>query len=71
MTICSYKFHAIGQGCFFTGIFKDQDTNKEVLNFVFDCGSKTAGTYLQDEITKFKAKIKKKHGKPVIDLLMV
>lgn len=72
MTICSYKFHAIGQGCFFTGIFKDQLKGREVLNFVFDCGSKTAGSYLTDEITKFKAKIEKKEdGKAVIDLLMI
>jgi hypothetical protein len=72
MTTCSYKFHAIGQGCFFTGIFKDQAEDQDVLIFVFDCGSKTAGSYLTDEITKFKAKIKKTEGgRPVIDLLMV
>lgn len=69
MTTCNYHFRPVGQGCFFTGIFTKN--NKQALNFVYDCGTDTGGTFLDDAIKTFKSELRVIDHKPVIDLLMI
>jgi len=69
MTRCSYQFRPVGQGCFFTGIYTKN--SRHVFNFVYDCGTDTGGSYLNDEINRFKSEISIGGKKSVIDLLMI
>ncbi|WP_046759149.1 ComEC/Rec2 family competence protein [Kordia jejudonensis] len=45
-----FKFHPIGQGCFYTGLIPYDD--KEFV-MVYDCGSVSSGLYLEEAITTF------------------
>lgn len=59
----NFKFHPVGQGCFYTGVIPYDDDKEFVM--VYDCGSVTSGTYLGDAIADFR----KNHD--YIDLLVV
>ncbi len=52
-----FCFHPVGQGCFYTGRFLNEGNIK--FNFVYDCGSKTKGAFLQYAIDKYKKSIVK------------
>ena len=69
MTRCCYQFRPVGQGCFFTGIYTKKA--KQVFNFVYDCGTNSSGSYLDDAIKQFKSDITSAGNKPIIDLLMI
>lgn len=45
------KFHAVGQGAFYTGIFRHQNGNQ--FSFVYDCGSYSSRRYIDHEISNF------------------
>lgn len=60
----NFKFHPVGQGCFYTGIIETRDMQR--FNFVYDCGSNTKGCFLQNCIDKHKKQIRNH-----IDLLII
>lgn len=51
-----FKFHAIGQGCFYTGSIK---TNSDEFVFVYDCGTHSPYAHLSESIQGFKKQHKK------------
>ena len=52
MPIATTRFHAVGQGCFYSGeIFCAP--NSDPLRIVYDCGSETAGNVLKREVDLF------------------
>ncbi|VXC57596.1 MBL fold metallo-hydrolase [Chryseobacterium sp. 8AT] len=51
MIYIDFKFRAVGQGAFYTGIFKHQNGNQ--FSFVYDCGSKSTRRYIDQEILNF------------------
>lgn len=46
-----FKFRAVGQGAFYTGIFKHRNGNQ--FSFVYDCGTDSTRQYINQEITNF------------------
>lgn len=46
------RFHAVGQGCFYSGEIYCAP-NREPLRIVYDCGSETAGDALEREVNLF------------------
>ncbi|HLN94435.1 MAG TPA: MBL fold metallo-hydrolase [Flavobacterium sp.] len=58
----NFTFYPVGQGCFYVG---DLRLKGQKFVFVYDCGTDTGGTFLQDSISDFK----RKHQK--IDLLII
>ncbi|KVV16027.1 MBL fold metallo-hydrolase [Flavobacterium sp. TAB 87] len=46
-----FKFRAVGQGAFYTGIFKH--FNGKQFSFVYDCGTDSSRQYIEKEITNF------------------
>lgn len=51
MISIDFKFRAVGQGAFYTGIFKHQNGNQ--FSFVYDCGTDSTHQYIDQEITNF------------------
>lgn len=62
-----FKFHPIGQGCFYTGKIVLNNTNHIEFNFVYDCGTDSKMSFLENEIDIYKASLSKK----TIDLLII
>lgn len=60
-----FKFRAVGQGAFYTGIFKHQNGNK--FSFVYDCGTDSSRQYIDQEITNFVTETSNKK----IDILFI
>lgn len=51
-----FRFHAVGQGLFYSGLIKSERTRHNGLfSFVYDCGSVSARYFLNREIDEFKA----------------
>lgn len=48
-----FKFNAVGQGLFYSGIINRLNKSSNFA-FVYDCGSESGWNYLHDEIDKFK-----------------
>lgn len=46
-----FKFHAVGQGAFYSGVFKHR--NGKQFSFVYDCGSHSSSQYIDQEISNF------------------
>jgi len=70
MSETKFKFHPVGQGCFYTGEFtlkKSNNQNPTYFHFVYDCGSNSNSKYIKNEINKFTKTIKS--GK--LDLLII
>ena len=61
-----FKFHPIGQGCFYTGKIKISNSAGS-LNFVYDCGTDSKISYLENEISNYKKEL---NNKP-LDLLII
>lgn len=59
------KFRAVGQGAFYTGIFRHQNGNQ--FSFVYDCGSYSSRRYIDHEISNF---VSESDGKK-IDFLFI
>ncbi|MES2288066.1 MAG: MBL fold metallo-hydrolase [Bacteroidota bacterium] len=59
-----FKFYPVGQGCFYAGEILAPSNDKK-FTIVFDCGTLSGRTYLQNSIQKFKQKYTK------IDLLVI
>jgi hypothetical protein len=53
MIEADFTFHPIGQGCFYSGNIKVNDTN--LFRFVYDCGSITKGGHLEKAISAYKS----------------
>ena len=47
-----FKFNAVGQGLFYSGIINRLNKSSNFA-FVYDCGSESGWNYLHDEIDKF------------------
>lgn len=60
-----FKFRAVGQGAFYTGIFKHQ--NGKQFTFVYDCGSHSSRQYIDQEISDFNTE----SNKEKIDILFI
>lgn len=65
MLEAEFTFHKVGQGCFYTGVFKNNN-NKFVM--VFDCGSDSKREYIDEEISNFSKELLQRRG---IDLLII
>ena len=61
-----FKFRSVGQGAFYTGIFK-QRLNGNQFSFVYDCGSHSSRQYIDQEISNFVTETKKQK----IDILFI
>jgi glyoxylase-like metal-dependent hydrolase (beta-lactamase superfamily II) len=49
-----FKFHPIGQGCFYTGeIHNDKNW---LFNFVYDCGTNSEQSYIRDTVASLLVK---------------
>lgn len=60
-----FKFRAVGQGAFYTGIFKHQNGNQ--FSFVYDCGTHSSRQYIEQEIINFVSETSNKK----IDILFI
>lgn len=60
-----FKFRAVGQGAFYTGIFRHE--NGKQFTFVYDCGSHSSRQYINQEISNFVTETKKQK----IDILFI
>ncbi|QGK73209.1 MBL fold metallo-hydrolase [Flavobacterium sp. SLB02] len=60
-----FKFRAVGQGAFYTGIFKHQNGNQ--FSFVYDCGTHSSRQYIDQEIINFVSETSNKK----IDILFI
>ena len=67
MINANFNFHSIGQGCFYTGSIKLLNQNPNTFNFVYDCGSISKESCLDDEIYKLKVHLEGKS----LDLLII
>lgn len=65
MIYIDFKFRAVGQGAFYTGIFKHQ--NGKQFTFVYDCGSHSSRQYIDQEISDFTAE----SNEEKIDILFI
>ena len=61
----NFKFRAVGQGAFYTGILKHDNGNQ--FSFVYDCGTHSSRQYVDREIDSFVAEI----GKQKLDILFI
>lgn len=64
MIDAKFKFHPIGQGCFYSGKIIYKHTP---FNFVYDCGTDSRRIHLNKEITDYKANLENN----VLDLLII
>lgn len=64
MIDANFKFHPIGQGCFYSGKI---NFNNRSFNFVYDCGTDSKMATLHNEITTYKTLLKNQK----LDLLMI
>lgn len=64
MIKANFKFHPIGQGCFYSGVIQLPKTE---FNFVYDCGTDSKMVFLSREINNYKTRL---NGKP-LDLLLI
>lgn len=46
-----FKFRPVGQGAFYSGVFKH--SNEKQFSFVYDCGSHSSRQYIDQEISNF------------------
>jgi hypothetical protein len=46
-----FKFRPVGQGLFYTGVFKHRNENQ--FSIVYDCGTDSTRTYIDEEIDSF------------------
>lgn len=53
MPFANTRFHAIGQGCFYSGEIHC-NPNSAPLRLVYDCGSETPGNALEREVSSFQ-----------------
>jgi len=60
-----FKFRAVGQGAFYTGIFKHFNCNQ--FSFVYDCGTDSSHQYIEQEITNFI----NENDSHIIDILFI
>lgn len=68
----SFRFHAVGQGLFYSGLLNSFRNNRHcVFSFVYDCGSFSDKRFLYAEIDDFKALLPQASGKKRLDLLIV
>jgi glyoxylase-like metal-dependent hydrolase (beta-lactamase superfamily II) len=51
----TFNFRPVGQGGFTTGTIKEN--NKPVFNWVYDCGTKSSGSFLKNQITAAKTEL--------------
>src|SRR6218665_3901070 len=51
----NFKFHPVGQGCFYSGYIKYKDF---YFSVVYDCGTVSPKKFLTDEINKYKTSLK-------------
>lgn len=66
---CCYKFHPVGQGCFFSAKYYDE--NEEIkATLVYDCGTASTQRYLESSIKKFKDELATE-GRSEIDVMMI
>jgi hypothetical protein len=68
MVDISFKFHPVGQGLFYSGIIKENSVGNS-FSFVYDCGSKSSRTYINNEIANYSSSLKSSSGK--LDLLFI
>jgi hypothetical protein len=61
-----FKFRAVGQGAFYTGIFIHRHNGNQ-FSFVYDCGTRSSPQYINQEIHKFV--IESSHK--MIDILFI
>jgi len=61
-----FKFRAVGQGAFYTGIFKHR-YNGNQFSFVYDCGTHSSRQYINQEISNFVTETTNKK----IDILFI
>lgn len=67
MIEANFKFHPIGQGCFYTGKIELHNTNKTEFNFVYDCGTDSKKVFLNNAIDLYKETLTNK----TLDLLII
>lgn len=51
-----FQFRPVGQGAFYTGIFRL--LNGKIFSFVYDCGTESSRQYINDEIISFSRSLK-------------
>ena len=62
-----FKFHPVGQGLFYTGSIANDS-----FNFVYDCGSSSGNTYIQDSIEKYVSSLRTfGSNKPIINFAVI
>lgn len=53
-----FKFRPVGQGAFYSGVFKHR--NGKQFSFVYDCGSHSSRQYIDQEVSNFITETNKK-----------
>ncbi len=66
MPYANTRFHAVGQGCFYSGEIYC-DAGREPFRIVYDCGTETGGDALEREVTIYQRHI---HDAP-LDMLVL
>ena len=61
-----FSFRPVGQGLFYTGSLFDG-----VFNFVYDCGTESRQSYLNDEIDRFACELGNRGRKPDLDFVVI
>jgi beta-lactamase superfamily II metal-dependent hydrolase len=62
-----FKFHPVGQGLFYTGSIANDS-----FNFVYDCGSSSGNTYIEDSIEKYVSSLRTfGPNKPIINFAVI
>ncbi len=68
----AFRFHSVGQGLFYSGLLSTKDgKHQKVFSFVYDCGSKSAKKFLDEEIADYKPLLSNANGKKKLNLLVV
>lgn len=60
-----FQFRPVGQGAFYTGVFRQQ--NGKIFSFVYDCGTESSRQYIDREI----ASLSRSLGENKLDLLFI
>jgi hypothetical protein len=65
-----FKFRPVGQGLFYTGVFKHRNENQ--FSIVYDCGTDSTRTYIDEEIDSFIKELNTiKNTKTILDVLFI